>query len=109
MILSSIPGLSFISAPNETSLIKDSSHHFRIIRYSYHILASLSFFCIFQANDSLMVDETNDIRIIGILTVTLLLAIAIIGMEWEARVCTQSGSDQRLSESSLHYNELLIY
>lgn len=56
-----------------------------------------------------MVDETNDIRIIGILTVTLLLAIAIIGMEWEARVCTQSGSDQRLSESSLHYNELLIY
>uniref|UniRef100_A0A8W8HNT7 Solute carrier family 12 member 2 n=1 Tax=Magallana gigas TaxID=29159 RepID=A0A8W8HNT7_MAGGI len=40
---------------------------------------------ILKANDSLMVDETNDIRIIGILTVTLLLAIAIIGMEWEAR------------------------
>lgn len=40
----------------------------------------------FQANDALMVDEVNDIRIIGVLTVTLLLAIAIIGMEWEARV-----------------------
>ena len=33
-----------------------------------------------------MVDEVNDIRIIGVLTVTLLLVIAIIGMEWEARV-----------------------
>ena len=33
-----------------------------------------------------MTDETNDIRIIGVITITLLLAIAIIGMEWEARV-----------------------
>ncbi|XP_056022591.1 solute carrier family 12 member 3-like isoform X2 [Ostrea edulis] len=40
---------------------------------------------ILKANDALMVDEVNDIRIIGVLTVTLLLAIAIIGMEWEAR------------------------
>ncbi|XP_062588171.1 solute carrier family 12 member 3-like [Saccostrea cucullata] len=38
-----------------------------------------------KANDALMVDETNDIRIIGVLTATLLLGIAIIGMEWEAR------------------------
>jgi sodium/chloride transporter 3 len=37
-----------------------------------------------------MVDEVNDIRIIGVLTVTLLLAIAIIGMEWEARVGNSS-------------------
>ena len=41
---------------------------------------------VFQANDALMVDEQNDIRIIGFITITLLLAIAIIGMEWEARV-----------------------
>lgn len=33
-----------------------------------------------------MVDDTNDIRIIGSATMFLLLAIAIIGMEWEARV-----------------------
>ncbi|KAK3097932.1 hypothetical protein FSP39_014651 [Pinctada imbricata] len=35
--------------------------------------------------DALMVDEMNDIRIIGLITVTLLLIIAIVGMEWEAR------------------------
>ena len=40
----------------------------------------------FQAHDALMTDEVNDIRIIGVITITLLLAIAIIGMEWEARV-----------------------
>ncbi|XP_061172225.1 solute carrier family 12 member 2-like [Saccostrea echinata] len=40
---------------------------------------------ILKANDALMVDETNDIRIIGVLTATLLLGIAIVGMEWEAR------------------------
>jgi hypothetical protein len=34
-----------------------------------------------------MVDEVNDIRIIGFLTVSMLLVIALIGMEWEARVC----------------------
>lgn len=80
--------MSMTFAPcNETSLIKDSPHHFIILRYSYHGLPILSLFCTFQANDSLMVDETNDIRIIGVLTATLLLAIAIIGMEWEARVC----------------------
>jgi amino acid transporter len=43
-------------------------------------------------NDSLMVDEINDVRIIGCLTVILLLVLALIGMEWEARVrsiCSQ--------------------
>lgn len=33
-----------------------------------------------------MVDETNDIRIIGCITVVLLLAISVAGMEWEAKV-----------------------
>ncbi|WAQ98772.1 S12A2-like protein [Mya arenaria] len=37
------------------------------------------------AHDALMTDEVNDIRIIGCITITVLLAIAIIGMEWEAR------------------------
>ncbi|GFO50436.1 solute carrier family 12 member 2, partial [Plakobranchus ocellatus] len=35
--------------------------------------------------DCLMIDEINDIRIIGSITVTCLLAIALIGMDWEAR------------------------
>lgn len=30
-------------------------------------------------------DDLNDVRIVGVLTVTVLLAIAIVGMEWEAR------------------------
>ncbi|KAJ8303922.1 hypothetical protein KUTeg_017505 [Tegillarca granosa] len=38
-----------------------------------------------KANNALMIDEVNDIRIIGVITVTLLLCIAIIGLEWEAR------------------------
>lgn len=33
-----------------------------------------------------MVDELNDIRIIGCITVVLLLAISVAGMEWEAKV-----------------------
>jgi solute carrier family 12 sodium/potassium/chloride transporter 2 len=33
-----------------------------------------------------MVDDINDVRIIGVITVVVLLLIAIVGMEWEARV-----------------------
>ncbi|XP_072374520.1 solute carrier family 12 member 3 isoform X2 [Scyliorhinus torazame] len=32
-----------------------------------------------------MVDPTNDIRIIGVITVTILLGISLAGMEWEAK------------------------
>lgn len=39
-----------------------------------------------QEHDSLIVDPTNDIRIIGVLTVTVLLGISLAGMEWEAKV-----------------------
>ncbi|XP_078478441.1 solute carrier family 12 member 1-like, partial [Lampetra planeri] len=35
--------------------------------------------------DLLMVDETNDIRIIGCITVVVLLGISVAGMEWEAK------------------------
>ncbi|XP_078458000.1 solute carrier family 12 member 3-like isoform X2 [Lampetra planeri] len=34
---------------------------------------------------STMVDPTNDIRIIGVITVTILLGISLAGMEWEAK------------------------
>lgn len=33
-----------------------------------------------------MTDELNDIRIVGTLTVILLLGISVAGMEWEAKV-----------------------
>lgn len=33
-----------------------------------------------------MVDESNDVRIIGVITVILVLGISIAGMEWEAKV-----------------------
>nr|AZT78967.1 sodium/hydrogen exchanger 2b [Lateolabrax maculatus] len=36
-------------------------------------------------NAAIMVDEINDIRIIGCITVVLLLAISVAGMEWEAK------------------------
>ncbi|XP_053118885.1 solute carrier family 12 member 3-like [Hemicordylus capensis] len=35
--------------------------------------------------DTVMVDPTNDIRIVGVITVTVLLGIALAGMEWEAK------------------------
>uniref|UniRef100_A0A4W6CBN0 Solute carrier family 12 member 1 n=1 Tax=Lates calcarifer TaxID=8187 RepID=A0A4W6CBN0_LATCA len=36
-------------------------------------------------HSALMVDEINDIRIIGCITVVLLLGISVAGMEWEAK------------------------
>ncbi|KAJ8335578.1 hypothetical protein SKAU_G00389200 [Synaphobranchus kaupii] len=38
-----------------------------------------------QENGSSMVDPINDIRIIGVITVTFLLAISLAGMEWESK------------------------
>ncbi|XP_066492928.1 solute carrier family 12 member 3 isoform X2 [Tiliqua scincoides] len=38
-----------------------------------------------QEHNSPIVDPTNDIRIIGIITVTVLLGISLAGMEWEAK------------------------
>uniref|UniRef100_A0A8B9KCY5 Solute carrier family 12 member 2-like n=1 Tax=Astyanax mexicanus TaxID=7994 RepID=A0A8B9KCY5_ASTMX len=35
--------------------------------------------------DALMTDEINDIRIVGTLTIILLLGISVAGMEWEAK------------------------
>lgn len=47
--------------------------------------------CFWQGADAIMTDATNDIRIIGTITVILLLGISVAGMEWEAKVCTGSG------------------
>ncbi|XP_062997421.1 solute carrier family 12 member 3 isoform X1 [Elgaria multicarinata webbii] len=38
-----------------------------------------------QEYNSTMVDPTNDIRIIGVITVTVLLGVSLAGMEWEAK------------------------
>ncbi|KAM3663568.1 solute carrier family 12 member 1 isoform 3-T4 [Ammospiza maritima maritima] len=38
-----------------------------------------------KESDTLMVDECNDIRIIGTITVVCLLGISVAGMEWEAK------------------------
>lgn len=39
-----------------------------------------------QENNAVMVDRTNDIRIIGVITVTCLLGISMAGMAWESKV-----------------------
>ncbi|XP_029430922.1 solute carrier family 12 member 1 isoform X3 [Rhinatrema bivittatum] len=36
-------------------------------------------------SNAIMVDEVNDIRIVGAITVVLLLGISVAGMEWEAK------------------------
>ena len=41
-----------------------------------------------------MVDEINDVRIIGVITVIFLLGIAMAGMEWEAKVTLYSFPQQ---------------
>ena len=39
----------------------------------------------------------NDVRIIGVITIIALLGLALIGMEWEARVsCSQTNFSQSL-------------
>ncbi|XP_054856363.1 solute carrier family 12 member 3 [Eublepharis macularius] len=38
-----------------------------------------------QEYNSPIIDPTNDIRIIGVITVTVLLGISLAGMEWEAK------------------------
>lgn len=39
-----------------------------------------------QEHSAIMVDPLNDIRIVGCITVVLLLGISVAGMEWEAKV-----------------------
>ena len=51
------------------------------------LTVKLIFSCNFsQSVDCIMTDEINDIRIVGTITVILLLGISVAGMEWEAKV-----------------------
>ncbi len=43
-------------------------------------------FCFLQEHDRLIVDEINDVRIIGVITIIALLGVTLAGMEWEAKV-----------------------
>ncbi|XP_063066604.1 solute carrier family 12 member 2 [Engraulis encrasicolus] len=38
-----------------------------------------------QSYDAVMLDSVNDVRIIGVITVIILLGISVAGMEWEAK------------------------
>ena len=40
---------------------------------------------ILRDNDSLMVDESNDIRIIGVITIVVLLGVTMVGLPWVVR------------------------
>lgn len=48
-----------------------------------------------------MTDEINDIRIIGTITVILLLGISVAGMEWEAKVRSSAVCQNRVAEAFL--------
>lgn len=39
-----------------------------------------------QDNNAQMVDDVNDVRIVGAITVVILLFITLAGMSWEAKV-----------------------
>ena len=40
---------------------------------------------ILQDNNSLIVDELNDIRIIGVITIAILLGVTMVGLQWVVR------------------------
>ena len=40
---------------------------------------------ILRDNDSLIVDESNDIRIIGVVTIVILLGVTMVGLKWVVR------------------------
>lgn len=50
------------------------------------LTGSTASLCFLQSADAIMTDDINDIRIIGTITVILLLGISVAGMEWEAKV-----------------------
>lgn len=49
-----------------------------------------------------MTDNINDIRIIGTITVILLLGISVAGMEWEAKVRRSPVCQVRTAEGISH-------
>lgn len=51
-----------------------------------------------QGVDAIMTDQINDVRIIGTITVILLLGISVAGMEWEAKVWSRSNHSTRRTQ-----------
>jgi len=45
-----------------------------------------NFCCLLQDHDRLMVDEINDVRIIGVITAVAMLLVAFAGLSWESKV-----------------------
>lgn len=54
-----------------------------------------------------MIDQTNDIRIVGTITIILLLGISVAGMEWESKV--RIHPIPVYSAPNLNTNRALIY
>lgn len=76
------------------------------------VLIVIHFLNWFQDVDALMTDELNDIRIVGTLTVILLLGISVAGMEWEAKVGAHSVAEQghvQKNYTSVHSSGLTVY
>ena len=64
-----------------------------ILHNSRKLLTNLDDFsaeCYFQDFDLMPFSDTNAIRVIGLATVTVLLIITLIGLDWEARVSTEA-------------------
>lgn len=55
-----------------------------------------------------MTDELNDIRIVGTLTIILLLGISVAGMEWEAKVCTVQPQTQNFWVAELARAKIFV-
>lgn len=55
-----------------------------------------------------MVDAVNDVRIVGVITVTVLLLISLAGMEWESKVSASRHISLNLLELA-HRSQLNFY
>lgn len=55
-----------------------------------------------------MTDPVNDIRIVGVITVTVLLGIALAGMEWEAKVREHRLADVGMGDRSKEESSSLV-